>query len=87
MLVERFYELGKLGIPSAIAHYRGYGLSYACRKAAGIALQILLEQIDQIVVERELLKSHAHFYIGNVQCRAIVDGPCQKTFIAVVTPL
>lgn len=50
MLVERFYELGKLGIPSAIAHYRGYGLNYACCKATGIALQTLLEQIDQIVV-------------------------------------
>ena len=74
MLVERFYELGKLGIPTATAHYRGHGLNYAARKATGIALQTLLEQIDQIVVERELLKSHAHFYIGNTQCRAIIDG-------------
>ena len=84
MLVERFYELGKLGIPSAIAHFRGHGLNYACRKATGIALQTLLEQIDQIVVERESLKSHAHFYIGNAQCRAIIDGTCQKTFVTVV---
>jgi len=84
ILVERFYELGKLGIPIAIAHYRGHGLNYACRKATGIALQTLLEQIDQIVVERELLKSHAHFYVENTQCRAIVDGQCQKAFITLV---
>ena len=84
ILVERFYELGKLGIPGAITHYRGHGLNYACRKATGIALQTLLEQIDQIVVKRELLKSHAHFYIGNTRCRAIVDGPCQKAFMTVV---
>lgn len=73
ILVERFYELGKPGIPIAIANFQAHGLNYAHRTATGNALQTLFEWLDQIVGELGLVESHVHFYIGNTLCRAIID--------------
>lgn len=67
-LLNRFHELGTLGIPGAKESWESHGLDYSARTATGICLQSLLENADKYVSEHEVDSARGDFVVGNTVC-------------------
>ena len=74
-LLNRFHELGALGIPGAKESWENLGLDYSTRTATGLCLQSLLEDVDKYVSAHEVSQAHADFVVGNTACTVRLARP------------
>lgn len=74
-LLNRFHELGTLGIPDAKESWANLGLKYSARTATGLCLQSLLENADKYVSEHEVSSARGDFVVGNTACALRLSAP------------
>ena len=74
-LLNRFHELGTLGIPGAKESWGNLGLDYSTRTATGLCLQSLLENADKYVSEHEVGSARGDFVVGNTACALRLATP------------
>jgi len=68
-LIQRFFELGREGVPRGRRRWEATGLAYERRAAVGLALQRLLEQGDGWVADLGTERARARYVIAPGHCR------------------
>ena len=74
-LLNRFQEIGTIGIPDAKENWEKLCLNYSKRTAIGLCLQSLLENADKYVSAHELSNTHGDFVVGNTTCTLQLSAP------------
>jgi hypothetical protein len=81
-LIEQLGTLSLAGAAAARAHFERFGLSYEKRSQIGMALQGLLQQADEFVLDRECVEADAKVRFSPTACRFELIAPTRRRWSA-----